>query len=344
MALHVDFTHPLRTFAASVELTVGATETVALVGPSGAGKTTVLRVIAGLLRPERGQVTVGEEPWLDTVTGVDLPPEQRSVGYLFQEYALFPHLDVTANVRFGARDKREVGPLLERFGIANLGGARVKNLSGGERQRVALARALARRPQVLLLDEPLSALDAHTRANVRGELRELLADVGLPTILVTHDFEDAATLADRVAVVSEGRILQLDTPADLVAQPDEPFVATFTGANVLRGIAAPGRDGLTEVTLDVGGTMWSTDVASGPVSLVVYPWEVSVSRGEPDDSALNHVRAPISSTVSLGNRSRIKVGPLAAEVTSASGERLGLREGEIVVASFKATAARLLPA
>ena len=245
MALDLDFTHPLRTFTASLELTVGATETVALVGPSGAGKTTVLRVVAGLLRPQEGRVAVAEAQWLDTEAGIDLPPEQRSVGYLFQEYALFPHLDVAANVRFGARDKREVAPLLERFGIASLAHARVRNLSGGERQRVALARALARRPEVLLLDEPLSALDAHTRATVRGELRELLADIALPTILVTHDFEDAATLADRVAVVSEGRILQLGTPAELVAQPDEAFVASFTGANVLRGVAAPGRDGLT---------------------------------------------------------------------------------------------------
>ena len=343
MALSVDFAHPLRSFTATVELTVGATETVALVGSSGAGKTTVLRVVAGLLRPERGRVAVGEECWLDTAAGVDLPPEQRSVGYLFQEYALFPHLDVTANIRFGARDKHDVGPLLERFGIAELADARVKNLSGGERQRVALARALARRPEVLLLDEPLSALDAHTRASVRAELRTLLADVALPTILVTHDFEDAATLADRVAVISDGQILQLGAPDELVSKPDDPFVATFTGANVLRGVASPARDGLTSVARDSGGTMWSTDGAKGQVALVVYPWEVSVSRGEPDDSALNHIRAPIASIVSLGNRSRVKVGPLTAEVTSASGERLGLREGEVVVASFKATAARLLP-
>jgi len=343
MALDLDFAHPLRSFTATVELTVADAETVALVGPSGAGKTTVLRVVAGLLHPASGRVTVGGEPWLDTGAGIDLPPESRSVGYLFQEYALFPHLDVAQNVRFGARDRGDVAELLERFRISHLADARVRSLSGGERQRVALARALARRPDVLLLDEPLSALDAHTRAEVRAELNELIAGVGLPTILVTHDFEDAASLADRVAVVSEGRILQLDTPSALVSQPNEPFVASFTGANVLRGVAAPGRDGLTSVTLDTGGTFWSTDRAVGRVALVVYPWEIAVSRGEPDDSALNHVRAPIASTVSLGNRSRLKVGPLTAEITSASGERLGLREGEIVVASFKATAARLLP-
>jgi molybdate transport system ATP-binding protein len=341
--LDLSLTHPLRSFALELSLEVGR-ETVALVGPSGAGKSSVLRVVAGLLSPLRGAVRVGETTWFDSGTGVDLPPEERSVGLVFQEYALFPHLSVRRNVTFGAAREAEVDALLRRFRIDRLADERPGALSGGERQRVALARALARNPRVLLLDEPLSALDAHTRATVRGELRELLAELQLPTILVTHDFEDAATLADRVAVMSEGRILQLGTPGDLVSQPDDPFVATFTGANVLRGVAAPGRDGLTAVTLDTGGSMWSTDVASGPVALVVYPWEVSVSIGEPDDSALNHVRAPISSIVSLGNRARVKVGPLTAEVTSASGERLGLREGEVVVASFKATAARLLAA
>lgn len=342
MALRIQFTHPLRDFDAVVELTVSRGETLALVGPSGAGKTTVLRVAAGLLRPHSGTVTLDERVLLDTERGTDVAPEHRRVGYVFQEYALFPHLDVRGNVRFGACDDARADELLERFRVTHLARARIRDLSGGERQRVALARALASDPDVLLLDEPLSALDTHTRAGIRAELRELLDALELPTLLVTHDFEDAATLADTVGVISHGRILQVGTPAELVAQPKDPFVATFTGANVLHGVAAAGRDGLAEVTLDVGGTMWSTDAASGPVALVVYPWEVSVSLGEPDDSALNHIRAPIASIVSLGNRSRVKVGPLTAEITSASGERLGLRDGEVVVASFKATAARLL--
>jgi molybdate transport system ATP-binding protein len=343
MALHVELTHPLRAFVAAVGLTVEAGETVALVGPSGAGKTTVLRVVAGLLRPQQGRVALGETTWLDTEAGVDVPPERRRVGFLFQEYALFPHLDVAANVAFGAVDRHAVAPLLQRFGIAGLASARPRDLSGGERQRVALARALARRPDVLLLDEPLSALDAHTRGVVRGELRELLSTLELPTLLVTHDFDDAAALADRVGVVVQGQVLQQGDPSDLVARPTDPFVASFTGASVLSGTASRGAGGLTEVVLDVGGTAWTTDEGAGRVAVAVHPWEVALAREAPDDTAVNHVRAPVASIVALGNRARVRVGPLTAEVTTASLDRLGIREGDVVVASFKATATRLLP-
>ena len=144
-------------------------------------------------------------------------------------------------------------------------------------------------------------------------------------------------------MISDGKILQLGTPEELVASPGDAFVASFTGATLLPGTAAPGRDGLTEVSLDAGLTAWSTDPGEGRVALGIYPWEVSIAREIPADTAVNHVRAPIVSLVELGNRVRLRVGPLAAEVTAGSATRLGLREGEIVVASFKATAARLLP-
>jgi molybdate transport system ATP-binding protein len=343
MALDVDFSHPLRGFDASVALTVPDRATVALVGPSGAGKTTILRVVAGLLRPARGTVSLGGTRWLDTDARVCLPPERRPVGYLFQEYALFPHLDVLGNVRFGARRGTSVDHLLERFRIAHLRRAHIRELSGGERQRVALARALAHDPAVLLLDEPLSALDAHTKAEVRIQLHELLRDLALPTILVTHDFEDAAALADRIGVLVDGRVLQTGTASELVAAPADAFVASFTGANLLEGVAGPGANGLTEIVLDAGGTAWSTDAGHGRVGLAVYPWEVSLSRDVPDDSAVNHIRATVGSVVALGNRARVRVGPVVAEVTEASLSRLALREGEAAVASFKATAARLLP-
>ena len=340
--LHLELDHALRSFRLALALEVGS-ETVALVGPSGAGKTSVLRAVAGLLRPERGMVSFGEETWFDRERGIDVPPERRRVGLVFQEYALFPHLDVRRNVAFGARDHEVVPDLLERLRIAHLARALPTELSGGERQRVALARALARAPDVLLLDEPLSALDAHTRHAVRGELHELLAALRMPTLLVTHDFEDAATLADRVGVLVEGRVLQLGSPQELVASPSDPFVASFTGANLLHGVARPGRDGLTEVALDAGGTVWTSDAGTGRVAVAVYPWEVSLSRETPDDSAVNHLRAPVASVVSLGNRVRVRVGPLTAEVTEASATRLALGEGDVVVASFKATGARLLP-
>ena len=337
--LHVDLDHALRSFRLSLALDVAA-ETVALVGPSGAGKTSVLRAIAGLLRPERGRIALEDETWLDTASRVDLPPERRRVGLVFQEYALFPHLSVRANVAFGGRDR--VDELLERFGIAALADARPGAISGGERQRVALARALAREPGVLLLDEPLSALDAHTRRRVRGELREVLGELGLPTLMVTHDFEDATSLADRIGVLVDGRLLQVGSPSELVASPADAFVAGFTGANLLRGVASASSNGLTEVALDAGFTAYSADEARGRVALAVYPWEISVAREAPDDSAVNHLRAPIASIVTLGNRARVRIGPVTAEVTTQSAERLGLHEGEVVVASFKATGARLL--
>jgi ABC-type sulfate/molybdate transport systems ATPase subunit len=340
--LRLDIDHGLRAFRLALALEIGA-ETVALVGPSGAGKSSVLRVVAGLLRPERGVVVLGPETWLDRSAGIDLRPDRRRVGLVFQEYALFPHLDVRGNVAFGARDPAVVPELLERLRIAPLARARPNEISGGERQRVALARALARDPGVLLLDEPLSALDTHTRRTVRAELHELLTSFRLPTLLVTHDFEDAATLADRVGVLVEGSILQLGTPQELVSAPEDPFVASFTGANLLPGLASPAQNGLTEVVLDAGGRVWTTDSGSGRVAVAVYPWEVSLSRETPHDSAVNHIRAPVGSLVSLGNRVRVRVGPLTAEVTASSAGRLELREGEVVVASFKATGARLLP-
>jgi molybdate transport system ATP-binding protein len=342
--LDLILSHRLRDIGLELSLAVGE-ETVALVGPSGAGKSSVLRAVAGLLRPDSGRIAVGSEFWLDTAAGIDIPPERRSVGLVFQEYALFPHMTVRDNVAFGADSRSVVDDVLERLRIAALARERPGRISGGERQRVALARAIARQPRVLLLDEPLSALDAHTRDAVRGELRDLLSALCLPTVLVTHDFEDAAALADRVGVMVQGRLLQVGTASELVAAPADPFVARFTGATLLHGVAEPATTatGLTRVVLDVGGSAWTTDAGTGRVALAVHPWEVSVSRTPPDDSMLNHITAPIGSLVSVGNRVRVRVGPLAGEITTGSAERLALREGDVVVASFKATAARLIP-
>jgi molybdate transport system ATP-binding protein len=336
--LSFDIALPLRAFRLELALEVGS-ETVALVGPSGAGKTTVLRAVAGLTRPEHGSVRCGGETWFDADSGIDRRPEERSVGYVFQDYALFPHMTVEQNVRFAGGG----AGLLDRFGISHLAGVKPGALSGGERQRAALARALGREPEVLLLDEPLAALDTQTRAAVRGELRELLAGLELPTLLVTHDYEDAAALAERVGVLVDGQIVQLGTPAELIAAPATPFVADFVGANLLFGNAAARGDGLTDVTLDDGTRIVSSDRGRGRVGVVVYPWEVALARELPADSTLNHVRAPIASLVPVGNRLRVRVGPLTAEITASSGERLALREGDQAVASFKATGTRLVP-
>jgi len=311
---------------------------VALVGPSGAGKTTLLRAIAGL-QPAHGRISVDGDDWLDSARGLDLPAEERSVGLVFQEYALFPHLTVRKNVEFG---RKGGAALLERFGLATLADAKPRELSGGERQRVALARALAPDPAVLLLDEPLSALDAHTRGEVRAELQQLLREADRPTLVVTHDFEDAATLATQVGVLVQGRLRQLGTPAELVASPADPFVASLTGANVLRGRARRAQE-LTELELPTGELIRSTDPAEGDAVAIVYPWEVTLSRTPPNDSAQNHITGVVASLVPVGNRVRARVGPLTAEITTDSSERLGLQVGGTAVASFKATATRLLP-
>ncbi|HEX2088269.1 MAG TPA: ABC transporter ATP-binding protein [Solirubrobacteraceae bacterium] len=333
--------------ALDVALRVEPGRCLALAGPSGAGKTSVLRVAAGLLRPREGRVACAGRTWLDTRTGTALPPEDRRCGYVFQDYALFPAMTALQNVAYPTRDKARAHELLERFGVAHLAGARPATLSGGERQRVALARALARRPDALLLDEPLSALDARTRAGAARTLADILREVEVPALLVTHDFAEAAELGDRVGIVDEGRIVQEGTASELAAQPATSFVADFTGAVVLTGTARPGEGGLTAVDLDGGGTIASTDVASGPVAVSVYPWEIALDPpGAPaEGSPRNHLPARIATVTVVGNRARVALSrpqPLVAEVTAASAERLGLQPGDEVVASWKAAATRIV--
>jgi molybdate transport system ATP-binding protein len=349
--------------AVDVALEVPAGECLALAGPSGAGKTSVLRMIAGLLRPDGGRVSCGEHVWLDRAAGVDVAPERRRVGYLFQEYALFPHLPAWRNVAYGlhgtprARRRSEAVALLERLGLGGHADARPATLSGGERQRVALARALAMRPRVLLLDEPLSALDARTRAMAGRELAAVLRETRVPAVLVTHDFAEAALLGDRVAVMDGGRIVQEGAAADLGAAPATPFVADFTGAVVLTGVASPGAGGLTLVRLDGGGeaTVVAADgtLASWPgtgrVAISVHPWEITLAPlGSVSlDSARNHVEAEVVSITPVGNRVRVGLAapqPLTAELTAPAVAALGLHPGSRVIAAWKATATRLLSA
>ena len=261
---------------------------------------------------------------------------------MFQEYALFPHMTVAKNVAFGGGGDLRVGELLERFGIAGLAHERPTSLSGGERQRVALARALARGPQVLLFDEPLSALDAHTRATVRAELQELLAELALPTLLVTHDFRDAAALADRIGVVVAGQLRQIGTAVELVDHPADPFVVSLTGGNLLTGTASPLAGGGSEVLLDDGSVVRSDARATGRVGVAVYPWEVTLDAPGPSDGRVNSITAPISALAPEGGRMRARVGALTAECPREEFERLGLQRGDPARASFSPADARLL--
>jgi len=344
----------LGDFRLDVAFDVAAGECLALAGPSGSGKTSVLRVAAGLVRPDHGRVACGERTWLDTEHGIDLPPEERRCGYVFQDYALFPHLTAWQNVAYGLRglhrrERRDrAHALLERFDIAHRADSRPRTLSGGERQRVAIARALAVEPDALLLDEPLAALDTRTRAAAGRELAAVLHAAGVPALLVTHDFQEAALLGDRVGVMDGGRIVQTGSAAELAAAPASVFVADFTGAIVLTGVAERSPDGLTLVRLDGGGDVTSPEPATGPVAVTVYPWDISLAplRTADPGSARNHLDVDVLSVTAVGGRVRVGLAapqPLTAELTDPAVRALALEPGSRVVATWKATATRLLP-
>jgi ABC-type sulfate/molybdate transport systems ATPase subunit len=323
-AFTIDIDLARRSFDLRVSLSLGA-ETIALVGPSGAGKTSLLRAVAGLERPRAGRIALGREVWLDTDRGVWLSPERRRVGYLPQDYGLFPHLSVAGNVAFAGR--RDRPDLLSRLGVAHLAAAHPASLSGGERQRVALARALAREPRVLLLDEPFGALDAITREQVRGELGDILAGVRLPALLVTHAFDDASLLADRIGVLDHGRLVQLAPAAELVRSPATVLVAALTGANVVGGTAVRAGSG-SSVRLDGGGSLDSATTAEGAVQVAIHPWALELTppeAGQLTDSVVS-VHSDRGGLVVRLSRFTVRVpAALGGRVPVAPGGRVGLR-------------------
>ncbi len=350
--LHVEVAHAVGTIELDLQFEVPRGRCLALAGPSGAGKSTILRLLAGTVRPDRGRITCGADVWVDTGSGAFLAPEQRRCGYVFQDYALFPHLSAWRNVAYGlprassTKRRAQAIALLERFGLADKADARPATLSGGERQRVALARALAPRPEVLLLDEPLSALDTRTRSDASRELSSTLQSLEVPVVLVTHEFAEAALLGDEICVIDRGSIVQHGAASELAATPATAFVADFTGAVVLTGTVRPEDGELTIVDLDGGGLACSIDRGQGRVALSIYPWDITISPGaRADESAQNHLRATVTSVTALGNRVRVGLNagqPLVAEVTGKAIEELQLSAGSEVTASWKATATRLV--
>jgi iron(III) transport system ATP-binding protein len=253
-----------------ISMTVPAGGTLALLGPSGCGKTTLLRIVAGLEQPDTGTVTVGDTVLTDGRRTV--PPERRRVGMVFQDWALFPHLSVAANVAYGLRKlpgpeaDRRVADALSMVGLTGLADRAPETLSGGQQQRIALARAVAPRPSVLLLDEPFSNLDATLRGQVRTEVHQLLTELGITTIFVTHDQEEAFVLGDMVAVVRDGAIIQQAPPTAVYARPADQWVARFVGdANLVTGQAS-GFSAATPV-----GVVPLDDERTGPVDVLVRP-------------------------------------------------------------------------
>ena len=334
-------------FTLDIELVVGAGSVVALVGPNGAGKTTTLRAIAGLAPLQQGEIRIAGRIVDAPAQNTFVPPERREVGVMFQDYLLFPHLSAVDNVAFGLRargvsrsDARVRGrEWLARLDIADRADAKPAQLSGGQAQRVALARALAIAPEVLLLDEPLAALDAGARDEVRRDLARHLGDFPGAVVVVSHDPVDAAVLADDIAIIDQGRMVQRGSTDEVLARPQSRYVADLVGMNLLEGVA----DG-HEVVLDGGATVFVADPFHGPVRLVIDPRAVALSPVRQTTSARNQWVGRVDGVQSIGDRGRIRVVgdvTLVAEVTAASVHDLALREGREVWVSVKATEVRV---
>jgi len=325
-----------------------------LFGPSGCGKTTVLRCLAGLDRPQTGIIRFGAQTWFDAAAGVCLGPQARDIGLLFQEYALFPHLTVVGNVGYGLRGlpaaerRRRIGQILDLLQLGGLEGRYPSQLSGGQQQRVALARVLVRRPRLLLLDEPMSALDAPTREQIRPDLRRLLATIGIPVWIVSHDQKDALALADYLVVMTEGQIRQ-HGPADAVfARPANLDTARIVGVETIQ----PGRvvhveDGLATVAVGAARVLAAApDEPSSEVYVGVRAEEVLLEHvsdaAGPTPHRLNATVVALSMEGPM-IRVQLDVGfPLVALVPRHTGRQLGLREGDQVSAVLSPAAVHLM--
>ena len=350
MTLHADITTRLGSFLLDVDLHVEPGKLLAVLGPNGSGKTTLLRAIAGLLPIDAGRIRIDTTTLDEPGAGTFVPPERRPVGVVFQQYLLFDHLTAVDNVAFGLRARgtpraearRRAHAWLERVGLDRFERARPPELSGGQAQRVALARALAIDPRILLLDEPLSALDAGTRRHVRRDLRRHLDGFEGVRVLVTHDPVDAYALADRVAIFDHGKVVQTGTVADITAHPRSRYVAELIGTNLIAGTLT--TEGLVT---DDGVHIAVVAEFTGPAFAIVRPQSITVARTATDTSARNTFTGTIDDIDRHGDRVRVGIDApihLTAEITTDALDNLQLRPGDTVHAAVKATDIETYPA
>lgn len=339
---------------AHLELPSHQFSTTVLFGPSGCGKTTILRSLAGLERPESGVITFDDDVWLDTERGICRAPQERGIGFCFQEYALFPHLTVGQNVGYGLRGQgpdrqRVVSQMLDHMQLDGLAERYPQQISGGQQQRVALARVLVRKPSLLLLDEPLSAIDSTLRDELRTTLRQQLSEFGIPVVLVTHDRQEAMALADQLVVLIAGQIEQSGPVEEVFSRPRNSTVARIVGIEtVLIGEILSVTDGLA--TVNVCGTrLIAVAPAEGQrrVHVGIRGEDVILQSGEPRiESSRNHLKGIIRWITPEGPLLRVGIDcgfELTSLVTRPACEELRLRVGDPIVASIKASAVHLMP-
>ncbi|HEY5003109.1 MAG TPA: ATP-binding cassette domain-containing protein [Ktedonobacteraceae bacterium] len=373
--LQVDLDTHLNMFHLSLSFSAEPGKTTVLLGESGSGKTTVLRLLAGLLHPQRGRISLGETLYFDSEMHITVPPQERPFGYVFQDYVLFPHLSVFENIAFGLHAqhlprqliRQRVGEALEQVHLGGFDQRRPAQLSGGQQQRVAIARALALQPALLLLDEPLSALDVQTRREVRHELHRILAEVGITTILVTHQYLEALVFGQQILVLDAGKVVQRGEQRDLLTYPRSSYVAELIGVNFFRGhIVRQETNMLYAIQLQNGAQSFEIVAAlkehnmsaekkptiGEDAYIIVDPRSITLYQDPPDSSARNVFRGEIVQMLRLGasplyDDERVRVSillngsmpPLTAEITEASALRMQLHDGKIIYASFKATEA-----
>jgi molybdate transport system ATP-binding protein len=333
-----------------VDIAVATGELVVLLGPNGAGKTTLLRALAGLVALHTGRVVLDEVVLDDTEAGVRVPTERRPIGFVFQDYLLFPHLSALENVAFGLRARRmpraearrRAAAWLQRVGLGDHTSSRPRALSGGQAQRVALARAMVADPRLLLLDEPLAALDAASRGEVRRDLRRHLASFDGTRLLVTHDPLEAMIMADRLVVLEDGHVTQTGSAAQVSAQPRSRYIAELVGVNLFRGQAAG-----HSVQLAGGGALVTADDHQGEVFAAVHPHAVALHRREPEGTPRNVWAGTAETLEAAGDRVRVRVTgqvTIVAEVTPAAAAELRLADGGPVWVAVKATEVNVYPA